>query len=116
MPSDTDIDPPACLVFALLPAQAVPPMARPRVTSSRTICRSHYAQDLLPSYELLHPQPPFSIGSYDGDKDVQEGKAHPLSINKNRLRQAFNVGGGLVTAVYPFVSQTQCNPQLWLLM
>jgi hypothetical protein len=57
----------------------------------RTVCRSAYAQELLPLDSELPG--PFNLSSYDHDGRVQTGAVHRLSENKYKLRQAFEACG-----------------------
>jgi hypothetical protein len=95
--------------FLRPPEQAVSVLAPPVPYSHhhvqlrlRTVCRSAYAQELLPLDSELPG--PFNLSSYDHDGRVQTGAVHRLSENKHKLRQAFEVRcfEGL-TGLHPYI-------------
>jgi hypothetical protein len=65
------------------------PYGHPVHRHVRTVCRSAFAQDLLPLESELPGT--FNISDYDHDCKVQAGAVHPLSENKYRLTKAFDV-------------------------
>lgn len=77
----------------------------------RTVCRSAYAQELLPLDSELPG--PFNLSSYDHDGRVQTGAVHRLSENKYKLRQAFEVRcfGGF-PSLHPYIEWCQCTTVL----
>lgn len=77
---------------------ARPCCASPHSLRVKTVCRSEFAQQLLPLDSELPDN--YTVSDYDGDEKVQARAVHPLSMNKYRLRQAFNVSGG--TACWPY--------------